>query len=295
MFRGNGWRSLTAGAVLVFLPVFSPAARCGVTELADTPSIDRVVDWGRGYLYAFGNGPVLQPEPAPPARLSEGLKTALADAREKLQELALAVWFDSSRSVADLLEAGETGRRAQKGLKRLVDGAEAIKIFYRQDSSIGLWLRAPLYGPAGLASITEKRSQEKEGKNSKADELTEEGQKPYLVLRVRNAPLPPMAAVWPAICLPGGTADKEVRLFDPLTLARDGLLPQGFTIYRLQPDELGPDLTRPSWEGNPSFVAAYQANGMDLVLEAMPSKTEGFLAPYKGLIILNEYSPYTSP
>jgi hypothetical protein len=266
---GKGWRLilLTALISVAAAPAFGDMAR-----LTDFPSEDGFVDWEGGFVYAYGRGPF----PETVVRMAEGrqlaLKTAWRAARTKLSQITTALFYNSEIRVGDLLKEDA---RSQKEHRRFLLAAEPVRIMARMDASMALWIRAPLYGPSGLATISGR---------GEGEMMTNSGtgvSKPFLVLILVPKPGVSKRCLWPIIHLPDGS------LFLDTAPNKEGLSSRDFTIYRIGGDFIPDYLPFSSTIGEKASKAVYHSNGIDLILVDEPEDLE---APdrnaYGGLVIL---------
>ncbi len=265
------------GCALGVLLAASPAPAGDQSDFPDTPPADRRIDWRSGYLYVFGSGAA--PEATiPAARWQKGLQAAWEDAQAKLSDLSLGVPFDASRRVADLM-GSDASRKIQKAWRGFLERAEPLIVYRRSDASVGLWVRAPLYGRGGLADILNRKYQEKGDKPGRTEEAPAPAGGSWLVLLL--APGSSWSnALWPVLLLPSGE-----KYADLPALAREGLLPPAFGIRWMRKDEAASDPTLPPLEGGGAWTIKPQENKVDVRVEDPGPATVFNPYAYRGILI----------
>jgi len=258
---------------MIIMALICPAPVFGeMPRLSDFPVEEGYVDWEGGFIYAYGSGPF----PDTVTRMAEGrqmtLKSAWRAARIKLSKMTASLLYNSERRIVELLKEDS---RSQKGHRRFLLEAEPVRIMARMDASMAMWIRAPLYGPDGLAAVTGG------GESGTEAGAGDSGSKPLLVLALVPKPGVSQRCLWPVIYRPDGSVFLDTASPGEASPTRD------FAIYRISGDRTPDHLPFSSLSGERASRAVYHSNGADLVLEEEP---EGMKTPdgntYGGLVIL---------
>jgi hypothetical protein len=278
---GRPGRTLAWCALGILLAAGSPATvrGTGPPALPDRPEVDRRIDWQRGLVYLFGSGAASE-GPAPPAsRWQQALAAAWDDTQERLAQYAREIPYDASRRVADVL-GRETGRQVHQAWRAFLRGAEAVVVYDRADGSVGLWVRAPLYGPAGLAGIMGLGNPERDDRRPDWRGEPETAGGPWLVVRL--APESSWSeALWPVVWLPSGE-----KYADLPRLAREGLLPPDFAIRRLRPGDAAPDPELPAADASGAWGVKSHENRVDLLLESPANPAPFDPRAWRGIVLI---------